>query len=271
AADGQRELVGPLVDPRLELVEAQPTVRLGVAPAEHVEVHAIENDDLHRGTLQRLRRSADQTLELTAHLGGRALLDARPVGASARGSWARRGAGLIGSPMRFLSRSRACQARSGSPLTGFGSSMPSTAAVSRPDSRRAASSPSATASPWGRSKSAAASSAWANVCPRLRWRRGPWSCGARRQSADLDGAAPRASSSRRAGSWVLRRAALPCRRSRSGSVSSNVSSRTTRAGQWKAPTRFLPSGMSIPVLPPIPASTWPTSVVGTAAHGTPRR
>ena len=29
--------------------------------------------------------------------------------------------------------------------------------------------------------------------------------------------------------------------------------------------------MSIPVLPPIAASTWPTSVVGTATHGTPRR
>ena len=29
--------------------------------------------------------------------------------------------------------------------------------------------------------------------------------------------------------------------------------------------------MSIAVLPPIAASTWPTSVVGTATHGTPRR
>ena len=56
---------------------------------------------------------------------------------------------------------------------------------------------------------------------------------------------------------------MPCRRSRSGSVSSSVSSITTRAGQWNAPTRFLPSGMSIAVLPPIAASTWPTSVVGT--------
>ena len=32
----------------------------------------------------------------------------------------------------------------------------------------------------------------------------------------------------------------------------------------------LPSGMSMPVFPPIPASTWPTIVVGTATHGTPR-
>ena len=64
---------------------------------------------------------------------------------------------------------------------------------------------------------------------------------------------------------------MPCRRSRSGSVSSSFSSITTRAGQWNAPTRFFPSGMSIAVLPPIAASTWPTSDVGTATHGTPRR
>ena len=36
------------------------------------------------------------------------------------------------------------------------------------------------------------------------------------------------------------------------------------------PTRFLPPGRSTAVLPPIAASTWPTRVVGTATHGTPR-
>ena len=75
--------------------------------------------------------------------------------------------------------------------------------------------------------------------------------------------------SRPASSSVLMRSASPCRRSRSGSVSSSDSSITTRAGQWNAPTRFLPCGVSIAVLPPMPASTWPTSVVGTATHGTP--
>ena len=57
----------------------------------------------------------------------------------------------------------------------------------------------------------------------------------------------------------------------SGSVASSAGSMTVRTGQWKAPTRFLPSGRSIAVLPPIAASTWPTSVVGTATQSTPRR
>ena len=59
-----------------------------------------------------------------------------------------------------------------------------------------------------------------------------------------------------------------------GSVSGRVSSRpgsiTTRAGQWKAPIRFFPAGRSTAVFPPIPASTCPTSVVGTATQEMPR-
>ncbi len=46
---------------------------------------------------------------------------------------------------------------------------------------------------------------------------------------------------------------------------------TTDSGKWNAPARFLPTARSIPVLPPIAASTWPTSDVGTAIHGMPRR
>ena len=64
--------------------------------------------------------------------------------------------------------------------------------------------------------------------------------------------------------------ARPFRRSSSGSVVRSDGSQTTRAGQWKAPTTFFAPGRSIAVFPPIPASTWPTSVVGTAVHGTPR-
>ena len=64
---------------------------------------------------------------------------------------------------------------------------------------------------------------------------------------------------------------MPFRRSASGSVRAASGSITVRSGQWKAPTRFFPSGRSIAVLPPIAASTWPTSVVGTATQGTPRR
>ena len=46
---------------------------------------------------------------------------------------------------------------------------------------------------------------------------------------------------------------------------------TIAAGWWNAPTRFLPSGRSTPVLPPIDESIWATSVVGTWMTGMPRR
>ena len=78
--------------------------------------------------------------------------------------------------------------------------------------------------------------------PRLSQRRGPRSCGSRRQMRALYAAAPRTSSGRPASSSVLIRSASPWRRSRSGSVASSASSITTRAGQWNAPTRFLPCG-----------------------------
>ena len=46
---------------------------------------------------------------------------------------------------------------------------------------------------------------------------------------------------------------------------------TVAAGQWNAPTRFFPSGRSMPTFPPIAASTWPTRVDGTAIQSIPRR
>ena len=105
--------------------------------------------------------------------------------------------------------------------TGCGSSASTTGFGSRPLSRSAASRPSATASPCGSSNPAAASSACANVWPRLSHARGPRSCGSRRQSAALYAAAPRTSSVRPASSSVLTSSATPWRRSRSGSVSSS--------------------------------------------------
>src|SRR5581483_10241967 len=261
AADGQRELLRPLVDLRLELVQAEAAVDLGVPPSEHVEVHAVQDEDLHRLTLTRAQAINRSSSRRTSSADR----------SSTRGPPSPRSTRLIASPVRFLSRRSARQARSGSTSTGRGSSARSTASVSRPESRSAARRPSATASPCGRSKSAAASSACAKVWPRFRNRRGPWSWGSRRQTAALYAAAPRTSSGRPASSCVFTSSAAPWRRSRSGSVSRSASSRRTSAGQWKAPTRFLPSGMSMPVLPPIAASTCPTSVVGTAAHRTPRR
>ena len=48
-------------------------------------------------------------------------------------------------------------------------------------------------------------------------------------------------------------------------------SASTRRGWWKAPTRFLPWGELIPVLPPTELSTWASSVVGICTKPTPRR
>src|SRR5207244_4181831 len=70
---------------------------------------------------------------------------------------------------------------------------------------------------------------------------------------------------------ALTTSAIPARRSASGSVASKRGSMTLTSGQWKAPTRFLPSGRLTAVFPPIAASTRPTSVVGTATHRIPRR
>ena len=55
-----------------------------------------------------------------------------------------------------------------------------------------------------------------------------------------------------------------------GSVASTSRSQSTPAGSWKAPTRFLPSAVLIPVLPPTAASTIASSVVGTWTTATPR-
>ena len=148
-----------------------------------------------------------------------------------------------------------------------------------PESRSAASRPSATACPCVTpSYPAAASSACANVWPRLSTLRSPRSCGSRRQTALLYAAQRRTSSgsgsfqsSSPASRPVFTTSASPSRRSRSGSVPSRAGSITVRTGQWNAPTRFLPSGRSSAVLPPIAASTWPTSVDGTATQRTPRR
>ena len=64
--------------------------------------------------------------------------------------------------------------------------------------------------------------------------------------------------------------ATPSARTPAGSVASSCGSASTASGRQNAPTSFLAITL-IPVLPPIDASTWPTSVVGSAIHGRPRR
>ncbi len=56
--------------------------------------------------------------------------------------------------------------------------------------------------------------------------------------------------------------ARPAMKSLRGNVSSVSRSHSTPTGGWNAPTRFLPSAVLIPVLPPTAASTIASSVVG---------
>ena len=68
----------------------------------------------------------------------------------------------------------------------------------------------------------------------------------------------------------LTTSAMPLTSSARGSVRSMARSHSTPPGSWKAPTRFLPSAVFIPVLPPTAASTIASSVVGTWTTRTPR-
>ncbi len=69
---------------------------------------------------------------------------------------------------------------------------------------------------------------------------------------------------------ALTTSAIPATKSWGGNVSSVARSHSTPAGGWNAPTRFLPSGVLIPVLPPTAASTIASRVVGTWTTLTPR-
>src|SRR6185503_19760147 len=68
----------------------------------------------------------------------------------------------------------------------------------------------------------------------------------------------------------LMTSAIPDTKSPGGNVCRVARSHRTPAGGWKAPTRFLPSAVLMPVLPPTAASTMPSRVVGTWTTLTPR-
>src|SRR6266516_4337641 len=262
ALDGQLELPRPLVDAALELGDRQPAVHLRIATAEHVEVDAVQDGDPHLINLSSSRRASSSGT-------------ATPMRGPSSPRRTKRGS----PPRAFLSRFIAAQARSRSTCTGCGRSTSSTTAVSRPERRSAARSPSATARPCvSPSYPAADSSACANVCPRFSTVRSPRSYGSRRQIAALKAIERRTSSSpgsSQNGSPASRptftTSAIPSSRCGSGRVSSSAGSTNVRAGQWKAPTRFFPCGRSIAVLPPIAASTWATRLVGTGVQAMPRR
>ena len=68
----------------------------------------------------------------------------------------------------------------------------------------------------------------------------------------------------------LMTSAMPEANWRGGSVARQAVSLTTSAGGQNVPSRFLPSGRSSPVLPPMALSVWASSVVGRWAKATPR-
>ena len=64
--------------------------------------------------------------------------------------------------------------------------------------------------------------------------------------------------------------ARPARSWRRSSVARKETSEITPRGCEKPPIRFLATGWLTASLPPMPASTWPISVVGRFTYGTPR-
>lgn len=69
---------------------------------------------------------------------------------------------------------------------------------------------------------------------------------------------------------VLTTSAMPATRSHRSRDSRAARSHSTPAGGWNAPTRFLPSAVLMPVLPPTAASTIASRVVGTCTTLMPR-
>src|SRR5579875_3449518 len=200
---------------------------------------------------------------------------------SANASGAMSDGSAVGSPARV----RTCSIRA----TVEASQHPSAR-----ETRAAATMPIATASPCRNCRySVSASSAWPTVCPKLSTARPPRSS---RSSAATTAALCRAQvattrtstspfSASRSSRWAstssnsvssmitpyLITSASPATSSRRGSVRSTPTSATTNSGWWKTPIRFFPSAWFTPVLPPMPASTWASSVVGTCTSGSPRK
>ena len=70
---------------------------------------------------------------------------------------------------------------------------------------------------------------------------------------------------------ALTASAMPSEKYRPGRVERVPMSQSTREGCQKAPTRFLPTSRSTPVLPPTELSTWASREVGICTKGIPRR
>src|SRR5205085_10541258 len=128
--DGQLQLARPLVDAALQLGDRDAAVEARVSPAEDVQVHPVEHEDPHAINLSSSRRTSSAG-----------------TGTSQRGPSSPRRTSRSSPPTTFLSRWSASHARSRSTHAGVGRSTSSTWLMSRPDRRRAASSPSATARP----------------------------------------------------------------------------------------------------------------------------
>ena len=262
AADPQVELLRPLVDLRLELLQPEPAVQLRIAPPEHVEVDTVEHVDAHAVTLPEI--SASSAARTSAS--GSSCLD----GAGRRRA-ARSAAGLSCRAAAPPRRAR------GRPRTGSGASTASTAAVR---GRRGEAPPAARARPRGRAAARNRSrlrARGANVWPRLSACARPAVVGVAQAERGLVGSAP--AHELLVGELPER---LACEQPRLHHLGHAVR-RSSRAASPAAPGRSpcapasgtrrrgsSPRAGRSPVLPPIAASTCPTSVVGTATQSTPR-
>ena len=183
AADGQAELLAPRVEPRLELAKRERPVDGRIAPAELVQVDAVQHVHAHARTL------GDERFERPPHVGVRELDPAhRLPGRLEQDELDAARLDLLVAAERRPGPLDVDARRAAAPARASASSA---TAASRPrcstESRSAARRPSATAcAVRDRRRSRRRPRARGRTCgPRLSTARSPRSCGSRRQTAVL--------------------------------------------------------------------------------------
>ena len=242
---------------RLELVQAQPAVdRADRAGASTSRLTPLRT----RTCIRRIRR-----IQGRPHLVGRPRLDVRAVVAE------QDEVDRVARPL-LVAQQR---------LPGALAVDRDRLRVERVDDRRGVAARSGAAPRAGRARPPRRAAGRSRPRPRARGRtcargsascRGPRSCGSRRQSAGLVGGRA-AHVERPAGEQLGLDAARPRPAGARARAASRAAPRRSRRAPASGTRRrgSCPAGCRSRSCRRSPASTWPTSVVGTATHGTPRR
>ena len=252
------ELARPLVDLRLELADRKAAVDLGIAVREHVEVHAVQHQDLHDVSLR------NQPFELAPHLVGRTRLDVGAVVAEQHEVDRVAGALLVAEqrlPGALGVDVNGLRGELGLDLRRVAAREPQRR--EQPERDRLAVRQVVVG---GRLERVAEGVAEVEPAARpvvVRILQADPGLVRRRPSARRASARPGAASSRARPSPAAARARAASRAATRRSRRAPASG-TRRRGSC-------PPGCRCPSCRRSPASTWPTSVVGTATHGTPRR